>query len=178
MMDEKEILSRSVETILEEPAELKVAVKPGYYKDKSIRSVTFKIYPASLGTLAKLSREVLNMSEDRPDENILRWGLEMADKFADKVPYILALAIHNNKGEPPQELLDFLTYNIDATDYSVIIQLVFEKLHIVDFMNSIALTRRINILKKEASPVEQKETIASGELLAPLVSIFAGAKQM
>lgn len=153
-IDEKQIVA----TILEEGVDFAVTVNKRNLLHKwgilpSERK--FVIYPIVLGTLLKISEELLevdsqefeSLKEKEGGSEILDIGVRNIIKNKDKMIKIIAYGIINANKEPSKKLLKFLNANLTAKEALKIVLVVIRKMDVTDFLASIVSMKGMNLIE-------------------------------
>ncbi|GAB1464041.1 hypothetical protein [Pedobacter sp.] len=138
-----------------------------------------KIRPATLRTMVRISKLLVGMEVGTTPESsadYIGWALGTVCDNGEVQAKIIATAIHNQKSEVPDTLIELILDNFTAEDLWNVMQIVLDKLNIIPFMNTITSVKSVQVLKTEkVSPTETEEIIASGEQSEVLQSILGSA---
>lgn len=149
-MDEKKIVGQAIDTILEGGVDFKVNVnRPNVLHKLGIlkKSKTFVIYPIKLGALAQISKVLQSIDiKDLTEGNLISAGMDAIYKYHDQLLEILAYAIHNEKGAPPEALKRFLEANLSAQESLVLLNLVIRQMSVSDFLACMVSVGRMNLM--------------------------------
>ena len=105
-MEKKEINKKEVAAVTAKGESLTVKVsKPGWkHKIRLMpKEQTFVIKPVSSGNLMRISELILDIDIDFESETGWKNGLKTLAKHTPAIIEILAIAIHNERSEPPKK---------------------------------------------------------------------------
>ncbi|HUS00139.1 MAG TPA: hypothetical protein VMY77_00345 [Chitinophagaceae bacterium] len=179
-MNETDILSDIADSLLDKPITFTVDIVSRTWFDnllikwklkKSKRE--FKIAGATLGTMIKISKELLAIDLTGFDrKNILDSNYKLAEDHAERMAKIIAIAVVNNKADPSPGLINFFLNNLTVKELKVMFNTVLAKIDYVNFLTTIASAKQIDILTNRTANVksangigvslEAKENIAFG----------------
>lgn len=152
-MDEKEVLSQVADTLLDNSVTFEVEGRP------------FEIKPSTLGTMVKISKELLAMDLSAFDKDkMLESNFNLIIDHSKRMCIIVAYAVTNKKAEPPDELVEFFEDNLTAAELFKLVNIIISQLDVINFMKSIISVKGVNILTG-MNPKTQGSKIASGESL-------------
>jgi hypothetical protein len=158
-MEENKILSDAADTIIDSPVTFEITVKNKRMWQKPKRP--FQITGASLGTMVKISKELLAIDLKTFDKgNILDSNYILIEKHAERMARIIAFAIVNNKADPPGSLVSFLLHNLTSVELQKLVNIVLKKIDITSFLTTIIMVKGMTIM----NPTDQvSKKIASGQ---------------
>lgn len=183
-MQEKKILSDVADTLLEEPKELSYDIKPKSWIHKTLqkwkwmpKKRTVQITGATLGTMIRISKLLLSIDvTPMPQDRLLDWSYEQIESGAPILARVVAAAIHNQKSQVPEKLVDEITDNFTAQELLTTSQIIIGQIDIMAFLTTIRSVRSASLLKEtELSLEKPEEIIASGEQSIQASNIFASA---
>ncbi len=127
----------------------------------------YKIAPSSVGTLIKISRELLEIDDGEilKKENLVSFSYQAITQHAERMARIVAYGIVNAKADPPESMVRTIRDNMTAADLNNIVGLLIAQMDVVNFLKSILTAKGMNLLSVR-NPAEQRGQIASGELSA------------
>ena len=159
-----ETLSQAADTIFDRAVTFSVEIiRPTWVQRlKKERVKNFAILPATLGTMTRISKELLEIDgANFRKEDLLNSNFELMANNAERMARIIAIAANGNSSKPPsKELIHFFLKNITAKELLGLVEIVLKQIDTVNFLNSIILARGINVLKM--NPKTQGSEIASG----------------
>jgi hypothetical protein len=148
--EEKTSLQQTADALLQNTVTVKVQILQPTLLQKLRKQTTrtFHIQPACLGTLIKISKELLSIDIDEADKaNWMVLSQKLMYAHSSTLARIIAFAIVNSKADPPQSLIDFLQYNLTASEMSHVAKIVLEKMDITSFIGSIVSIKGVNLLE-------------------------------
>jgi len=164
---EKDLLQNAGKTLLQEPVILEVDIHPrhrlhGWMQDygflPSKRRLTIR--PITLGNLVRISRLLLEMDTRAIDMgNILEANYRLIADHGMQMARIIALAVHNQRTEPPDSLVHFIRDHFTARELAHAAGIVLKQMDLQSFMTTIISVKKMTVM----SPKEQRRSIASGE---------------
>jgi hypothetical protein len=151
-MEEKErtALSNTADAITEKATTIEVDILHPTWLQKLRKQTrkTFELKPATLGTLVKISKEMLSIEVEEADKgNFMLLAQKLMAAHSSRLARIIALAIANSKEDPPQSLIDFIQYNMSAEKMAIVAAHVLQKMDITSFVSSIISIKGTNILE-------------------------------
>lgn len=162
---ETETLKKSVDALLEKKVSFDIDIlKPtdDQVKKKELTR-SFSISPMTLGTMYRVSRELLSLEMPATDKNeIMTMSLSLIAEHSERMALIVALAVNNSRQDPPEELINFFIDNLTARELQKIIGIVIAQIDTVNFLTSIISARGLNILSK-MNPTDEGSTLAPGK---------------
>lgn len=158
-MDEDNILSNVADTITDKPFTFEVTIeKKKFWQKETKRS--FKIKGASLGTMIKISKELLAINLNGFDkDNILNSNYILIEQHAERMARIVAIAIVNSKADPPGSMVSFLLNNLTSSELYKLVNVILKKVDITSFLSSIITVKGMAVM----NPTDQGSKIASGQ---------------
>src|SRR6059058_3473634 len=117
--EEKEVLAQSAQSLTDKTITVNIEIiSPTWWQQLfKIKVKKFTIKPICLGTLIKISEQLLSIDIDsEQNDNIMILSQKLMIAHSTTLAYVVALAIVNRKKEPPQSLVEFLQYNITAQE--------------------------------------------------------------
>lgn len=167
MENKNDILQAAAGTILQNGITLEVDIPSrnrlhAYFQKKGwmARKKTFTIHPVTIGSLVRISKILVGVDLKKiASESLHAMVVDSADKMAE----VIAIAIHNRKGDTPPRLVSFILNHFTAAELLNTIGVVLNQMNVSDFLKSIVSATGMNLM--ETSPVDPEETIASGEPL-------------
>lgn len=156
------------EAYLEKTIKLSVDVAPAnkwhaYFQKRNWAANTreFEIRPVKLGSLVKISRILLGISDGvLVFANPLASTYDAVVKHHRDIATIIAIAIVNREKDPPESLVRCIINNFSTKDILRCLAIVLRQMDITNFTQSIISVRGMNLLK--VSPADQGSHIASG----------------
>ncbi|MEZ2446126.1 hypothetical protein AB6805_30635 [Chitinophaga sp. RCC_12] len=170
MIDEKEILSASADSLLDNSVQFEVDVmNPKWWERIAIKfgwlpaKKTFNIRPTTLGNMIRISKLLLSINVDsyRQSGSPLDASYQVYDAHGRVLAEVIATAISNSKRGPTNKLVDFIQDNLSAAELLSLVSIVLKKLDVMNFMTTIISIRGMSLLNPGG-------TIASGEPLEGL----------
>lgn len=190
-LTENEILKRKAELMLDEPVVIKITIDPKNWREKLLMKLrlkrsmyVYKVRGATIGTMIKISKVLLDIDYDEKPaegEGQLTWGYQTIFDNAELCAEIIAIAIHNQRTDPPPIIKELIIDQFTAKQLKNTVLNVIGKMDVFVFTDTITLIRQMTVLKgeeKKVSPIDAGEKIApttdqiSGEQLETLSSIF------
>ncbi len=109
----------------------------------------FALKPIVAGNLQRVSALLLKIEINTENTNEGDWkkSLELMSAHIDEVIEICAIALHGVRGEPPEELIEFLNDNANMTILPTIVLKVAMSLNVTGFMTSITLINKVSLMK-------------------------------
>lgn len=183
-MEEKEVLSKVSDTVTNAPTIIEIdMIRKGFFAKLLERwkvlppKKRFAITGITLGNLVRVSKALLSMGVSVED---LKHNFEDAAYNAivsnsETAAHIVAVGLHNSKGEPPKALVNFVLQHFTAKEMLTVLLIIKSKMDVTSFISSIISMRGLNVLQqqtataksaepREVSPMSQRETIAPGAL--------------
>lgn len=78
----------------------------------------------------------------------------------EKLIYIVACGLQNNRREPSKKLLEFVRYEFTSAEIALVINNILVQMNAKDFIKSIVLLRGLNVLsvpETDALPVKKQD---------------------
>lgn len=164
-MDEKEVLGRAADTILQEPVRVEVDVifagkierlliKLGLRPAKRIFNMDPMVYAKGI----RISKMLLDIDADafRKADNLLAVTQKMYAEHGEALARIIATAVSDPRKEPPKSLVKFFLTNLTPKDGITIIGKIITQSDVASFMTTIISAKGMSLLKPE-------EKIAPGQ---------------
>jgi hypothetical protein len=174
----KDILGQVADTTLSKAVELSVDIRPRNKIHRWLQTKKWRpakrmlyIHPAFLGTLIRISKLLLSIDlAVLTKDNLLDGNYKLAREHGHKMAMIIAAAVHNRESEPPDKLVEFITWNFSTVELMNVVAIVTRQLGVTSFMSSIISMKGLNVLDSEprkngkngVSPMEQGRSIAPG----------------
>jgi hypothetical protein len=120
----------------------------------------FQIKPLVLGSLIRISERLLSIDkkmltrerlEDK--QQFLSLNFELMQRHARQVAEIVAIAVTNQKSEPPAALVNFFLYQLTAKELMQVFSVVVQQMNVSDFISCIISISGTNIM--EMNPENQ-----------------------
>lgn len=108
---------------------------------------TFEIRPITAGNLIRISALLIDLGVEVDTQDFWGESLKAVTNNTEDLVKVCAYAIHNDKSEPPQKLIDFILYNASAETLSKILLIVVKQLNVKDFMSSIISIKGVSLMK-------------------------------
>jgi len=146
-----EILKNVADTIAEKPVEIKIDIlkRTWYHKLTKRKQRVFEIKPLALGSLVKISKELIDIDMSLFDtSNLLESNYKLIDNYGEKMARIIAIAVVNQKQDPANELVQFFINNLSAKELLQVASIVLQQMNISDFMHTIISIKGANVLQK------------------------------
>lgn len=141
-----------IDVILEKGVDFKITYKKPNIFQKLIfpKGRKFVLYPASMGTLLKISNELKHVQDFQFADNkdMVTMSIESAALYKDNLVRVIAFAIVNQNQEPRKSLINFLDANLTAKELMVLIPVVMTQMGVQDFLSGMVLASRTNLMKK------------------------------
>lgn len=116
--------------------------------------------PITLGNLVRISRLLLEMdTRDIDMGNILEANYKLIADHGLQLARMIALAVHNQRSEPPDRLVHFIRDHFSARELAQAAGIVLKQMDLQSFMTTIISVKKMTVM----SPKEQGRLIASGE---------------
>ncbi len=171
-MEEKEILKQVADlTIGRKIKDIVVPVKlslvkrlanyilPEKYKFKPFK--VYELFEPVTGNMVRIASVAVGLPDEIKGDSLFEVALPLINKHHSDIVYAIASGIHNQKEEPPQSLIDALTWNMTYSDLYEVLNLILNNANMQAFMNSTILIKGTdNILVPKIGPTEGSEIIA------------------
>lgn len=148
-----ETLSRTGDILTEKPIFVTVNLRPKNKIDKFLMHIrlksnnrVFELRPIVVGNMIRIASKVIEIPEDIIDQQMLEVLMNGTHEHMDKLIYIVACGIQNNRKEPSTELIEFIKYEFTSTDVAKVIDNILMQMNAKDFIKSIVLIRGLNVL--------------------------------
>jgi hypothetical protein len=178
-MDKKETLEQVADATIQQPITLEVDIKPNsrvhrFLQDRGIlpKKRALVLHPIVLGNLMRISKILVSIDMTIFDmQNLLESNYQAIMQHGEGMAKIVAIAVHNQKTEPPKSLEKFILYNFTAHEMLGVCGIVGKQMDISNFMSSIISMKGFNVLQSErknaeksieVSPIERGSQIAPG----------------
>lgn len=148
--NEKAQLSKTAEAVTDQATTIEVDILHPtlWQRIRKQKKKTFKLQPATLGTLVKISKELLSIEVDEADKgNWMVLSQKLMHAHSNRLAKVIAIAIVNSKEDPPKSLIDFIEYNMTAKEMATVAAHVLDKMDIRSFVSSIISIKGVNILE-------------------------------
>jgi hypothetical protein len=150
----KETLTEVANTLLEKSVTIEVDIlNPGWFEKFLIKlkiipaKRKLQIKPLSLGTIIKISNELLGVEINNVEEqNFLRACYTALQQNGHKLAVILAIALIGSKSDPPDKLIKFLSDNLTPAELFKIVSIIVSKMDVGNFYHSMVLISGVNLL--------------------------------
>jgi hypothetical protein len=155
-MDEKKILKHAADTIVSKPVTLTIDIvkKTWLDKIKNRQSRVFAIHPLTLGSLVKISKELIEIDLGLFNKNnLLESNYQLIDKYGEKMARIISIAVVNQKNDPSKNLVQFFLDNLSAKELLQAASVVLQQMNISDFMHTIISIKGANVLPLKSASV-------------------------
>lgn len=120
-----------------------VKVSRGWLMPKENRDLV--IEGVTLGTLYRMSA-IINQMKTKTEKKGLDAIFHVVETNSNQIVEIIALAIHNKKGDPPKWLFDALNYEFTFEQLTKIFNRIYGRLDVQGFFGIMGSIREINIL--------------------------------
>ena len=163
--DVKEIQQDAVVAIMEKGVDFVVTVAnpKWWHKLPFMRTErTFTIHPINLGSLLKISEELLKLVDAHTYDEGMSANYLAANKIIQQqstMVLIVVYAIQNNDSEPSVSLISYLTNNLNTKELFDLMNIVLKQMNLQDFFSSTVLATGMNLMKK----VEKKKNKINGK---------------
>ena len=158
-MENNNIKKETIDTIFEEGTEFYITIdNPNILHKLHLlpKKRKFVIYPMKLGSLLKISKELIDINAEELENikeddttDLFDIGLKNIIENKNKMVKIVSYGIINKNREPPKRLLKFLDNNLSAKELLRIIILIVQKMDVSDFLACIVSMKRISLLGAE-----------------------------
>lgn len=121
---------------------------------------SFTIRPLTLGSCHRISAIIVDAAPITTLD--LPTLIEAMATNCPKMAEVIAAAIHNQKPEPPRQLVELLLWNLTQKELKLLFHYVANSFNVSDFMNTIISMKGINTLQvkeKEMSPPVPGDTL-------------------
>lgn len=160
-MEEKQILNDAADTLTSKPITIEVDIIHKTWIDKLLIKLkrrsnkrTFEMHPVNLGSLIKISKELIDIDMKLFDgNNLLESNYILIEKYAEKMARIIAIAVVNKKDDPPNSLIQFFLNNLTANELFKIASIVLQQMQLADFMHTIISIKGTNVLQMTSASV-------------------------
>ena len=164
---EAETLQKVATTLLQDAVILETDVRPRHKCHRLCQRLGWlpvkrklTIRPITLGSLVKISALLLEIDIKTIDTaNILLTNYRLINEHMDRAVTIVAIAVHNQRQDPPASLVRFIRDNFTARELSATVNIVLRQMDLSSFMNTIISVRGLTVM----SPKDQGRSIASGQ---------------
>jgi hypothetical protein len=174
-----DILANVSDVATHKPAELEVDILPANRAHRLLQAWKFLpkkrlfiINPITYGNLVRISKLLLSIDMKVFDmTNPLESNYHAIAGNAETIAKVVAIAIHNNRSEPPASLVQFIMFNFTSSEMVGTLVIVLKQMNVAGFMTSIISVRGLNVLESgivnansanEMSPMDQGSQIAPG----------------
>lgn len=121
------------------------------------------INPIYMGTLIEISKILVDMDLSFYDqENLLDSNFKAITKYGNELVSIMALAIHNKPGNPPESLKRFIATSFTSQELLTCVNMVLKMMDVVNFMSTIISVKGLNMLKSEKKATNEMSLQAQG----------------
>ena len=154
---DKDTVQNEIETVLQNGVDFRITYcKPNIFQKLFLsKGRKFVIHPASLGTLLKISNELNKVKEftinEASDADMFELSVDSVVKYKDNLVNAVAYAIINKGSEPSKRFLKFLNSNLQPKEALQLITLVLSQMGVRDFLASMVLASRTNLMTKTNS---------------------------
>lgn len=173
-MDDSKTLQGVADATLQKSVTLAVDIKPTSKVHRFLQSRgwlptqrVLTIDPIYMGTLMEISKILVSIDLSIYDfENLLESNYQAISKYGNDLILIMALAIHNKPGNPPKELINFITRNFTPQELLQCINMVLRMMDVTNFMSTIISVKNLNMLKSEREKKSQMNPQTQGSQIA------------
>lgn len=160
-------LKQTADAILQKPVTITIHTPAENWKERMLARLglrkeerVFEVRPLVLGSLIRISELLLSIDkklitqdklEDKPEFLNLSFGL--MQKHSRQMAEAVAVAVTNQKKEPPSSLVDFFLYNLTTNELLEVFMVVVQQMNVSGFINCIISIRGINVM--EMNPENQ-----------------------
>jgi hypothetical protein len=173
-----EVLKQVSDVATQKPIEMDVDIQPVNIVHRYLQrwkvmptKRTFTIRPITYGNLIRISNLLLSIDMKVFDmKNLLDSNYNAITKHAESVAKVVAIAIHNNRDEPPASVTRFVLFNFTSQEMMSTLNIVLQQMNVTGFMYSIISIRGLNVLESgtaNASSVSEVSPLTAGEIIAP-----------
>lgn len=166
------ILQQVADVITEKPDTLTYQVTPRNWLHKKLMAANwmpkqkkYQLTHFKVGNMYRVSKALLKVPSSfllfGSDTHVKELHTLVANHI-DDIAYVVAVAITNNKNEPPQSLIDEIKWQFDVDQLLGFCTYLAKRGDVSSFLNSIVSIRGLDILS-QTSPKE------AGEIIAPSV---------
>lgn len=148
-----ETLSKTGDVLTQKPVKIEITVKPKnflmrfFIRIKIVSNIhVFELKPIVVGNMFRIASKVVQVPDDLLDKSVLHVLMNGVYDHLDKVIYIVACALQNDRNEPKESLLDLIRNEFTAKDLANVLQAVMLQMNAEDFINSIVLIKGLNVL--------------------------------
>ena len=148
--EEKTQLSNTADAVTDDATIIEIDILHPRWWQRLLKKTkrVYKLQPATLGTLVKISKELLSIEiEDADKSNWMVLCQKLMQAHSGRLAKVIAIAIVNRKEEPPDSLVEFIAYNMTAKEMSIVAAHVLDKMDIRSFVSSIISIKGTNILE-------------------------------
>lgn len=169
-MNEKETLQAASDTLTEAPVTLDITIASRGRMHAWLQKIklmprkrSFLVRPATLGTLARISKLLLSIEvDDLSQEQFLNSSYLLASAHHRTIAEVLAVAVTNTREYPGEKLIDFLLHHLTARELLFCTSLLLKQMDLSNFIYSIISIKGLSVLqgagkknvKNEVSPQE------------------------
>lgn len=121
----------------------------------------FVIKPITLGTLVRISRLLLSITDEDPTRSALDYATSSIVANKDVLVEIAALAITNTEAMPPRSLNRLLDRSLTGPELRTLMDATIAQMGILDFFGCMVSVKGMNVLTKAKTATQAPET--SGE---------------
>jgi hypothetical protein len=157
-VEEKTMLSKTADAVTDSPITIEVDIlnPTRLQRLRKETKKTFKLTPATLGTLVKISKELLSIDVAEADKsNWIVLCQKLMLEHGNRLARIVAIAIVNRKEDPPNSLIEFIEYNMTAKELNTIAAHVLDKMDMRNFITSIISIKAFQFGLKRAKIVQR-----------------------
>jgi hypothetical protein len=157
-MEQREILSAISDTFTDKPKhEFTVPITNFTWLDRVLfrKKRKFVIYPCVVANSVRIAGRVVLLPDELKGAEVGTDITKIIHEHSADIVYIVACAIQNNRREPKQWLIDFISNNLSNEDLYLPLYYSIDAVGMQSFLNTIVLVRNITILK--TSPLDESE---------------------
>lgn len=178
------ILADASDKLLQEPITIEVDIRPQSWFQSVLQRTgimkkkrRFVIHPITLGSLIRISKYLLsiNIEPKTAMKSLLESSYHAMGDHGEKLAFIVAVAIQNNRHKPSDALVNMVLENFTSKELLSVCTVVLQQMDLSNFLTTIISIRGMNILENrtvnvngvepdEVSPLTQGRNIAPGTL--------------
>jgi hypothetical protein len=165
-MEEKVLITHSTDILTAKPVFIQIDCYPQNWWERllvrcQLRPVqkVYELRPILVGNMYRIASVVNQLPADLMEGDLNTAIRQAVTQHVDKVIYVVAVGLQNNKKEPKKELLATIRNEFTALDMALVMEHIMAQLNLGSFLHSIVLAKGMNILTK-TSPATKEEIIA------------------
>lgn len=164
-MTEKKALEQTADALLGTGITITVDTPAQTLKEKALKLCgrwkekrTFVVKPLVLGSLVRVSKLLLSIDNslltreliDRDNRfDLYNLNYQMMAQHAEAMARVIAIAVINEKKEPPESLVEFFLYRLTPKELLQVFTVVLNQIDVSGFTSSIISARGLSVLESQ-----------------------------